>query len=64
MKLYGSSAKICATCEYWSGTRNPKISFVEVMSDAGMCYVTFNVTGIKRLCQEGCEKWCRWKILK
>ena len=64
MRLYGSSAKICATCEYWAGKRIPKISFVQVTEDQGLCYVTFNVTGIKRLCQEGCEKWSRWSILR
>lgn len=64
MKMYGGQAKICATCTYWNGKRRPGFGHVIVENESGICNVVFTVTGIKRLCQEGCEHWDKWKVIK
>lgn len=64
MRIYGKNAKICATCEFWVGKRYPKIGYVQIEQEKGSCHIVYTVTGFPRLCQEGCEKWKKWSVLR
>ena len=66
MADYSGNQKLCATCAYWTGTRNLNFSATWVTNCAseGRCAVNRRVikTTIANLC--ACSNWKKWEVLK
>lgn len=67
---YGSMMKICATCQYWGGSREVKQwgAYLEINSstDTGLCYSSNSSFGYGPPMQacNGCPCWEKWAPLK
>lgn len=56
----------CATCEYWSGYREPDHWFdrVEYMDNGnGKCYNKRSNQGQEKRPDDMCHSWQRWMVL-
>lgn len=56
----------CATCEYWSGHREPDNWFdsVEYMdNNKGTCYNKRSWNGNEKYPTDSCNNWQRWMVL-
>ena len=56
----------CATCEYWSGHREPDSWFdnVEYMDNhKGKCYNKRSWNGNEKYPTDNCNNWQRWMVL-
>lgn len=62
--VIGSNTRVCCTCDYWVGDRQPKMGgFSVVRNPDGKCYL-INPEGIPKKSMYSCGQWKKWGALK
>lgn len=65
---YRKVFKLCATCEYWAGSRETDIfrldAIVDSISSKGKCVLEGAYKGLDKSANATCAKWQAWGVMK
>ena len=63
---YSKTNKVCATCAYWTGSRNLVNSgnSSEPTSNSAKCQIPNGSNrGSTKFCSSSCSNWAKWPVL-